>query len=122
MNFALPKRRKRERFNSREETHYRNRSYLAHIRGFRCTIADKHECEGRIEAAHVRNGTDGGMSQKPSDFYTVPLCWKAHGEQHQVGETTFWSKYGIDPLKVADRLWKASKHYREWINNACLSG
>lgn len=116
MNFTLPKRRKRERFNSREETHYRNASYLKHIRGFRCTIADKHECEGRIEAAHVRNGTDGGLSVKPSDFFTVPLCCGAHREQHQVGEQTFWTRYGIDPLKVADRLWKASKHYREWLN------
>ena len=41
--------------------------------------------------AHVRRHTDGGMSKKPSDKYTVPLCHKCHiVEQHSKGENSFW--------------------------------
>lgn len=110
-------RRKRQRFNSREEPQYRSASYLKHVRGFVCAVSGsrEHVCEGRIEAAHVRMGTDGGLGVKPSDFYTVPLCTKAHANQHSLGEQTFWKHHGVDPLKLADRLWKASKHYREYM-------
>jgi hypothetical protein len=114
----MPRRRKRERFNSRPETHYRSASYLKHVRGFCCCLSDKegHVCEGRIEAAHIRMGSHTGLAQKPHDYLTVPLCAGGHREQHNVGEVTFWFTYRTDPWRIAERIWKASKHYREWIN------
>ena len=102
-------------------------NHLSFIRGFECCIAGRgpgvppiagkwkivgkpHECEGRIEAAHVRLGTDGGTSVKPSDCYTVPLCSKAHREQHYIGERDFEARYGIDMKKIATGLWQKSPH------------
>ena len=49
----------------------------------------------RIECAHVRIGTDGGTSLKPSDFWTIPLCEHHHRESHQIGEPEFQIRYGL---------------------------
>ena len=44
--------------------------------------------EGRIEAAHT--GSDGGMSQKASDYSCVPLCADCHTQApaayHRIGK------------------------------------
>lgn len=63
---------------------------------------------GRVEAAHVRKGTDGGTGTKPSDRFAVPLLPHCHSRQHRVGEVTFWGELGVDPLNVALRLWTVS--------------
>lgn len=55
------------------------------------------------QAAHVRIGNGGGISLKPSDYRTVPLCHRHHSEQHQYGERTFWQKYGYDPQRMIAR-------------------
>jgi hypothetical protein len=116
----MPRRRKRERFNSRPETHYRNPRYMQHARGFVCLAAGKngHVCSGKNHAHHVRLGTDGAGSTKPSDWWCVPVCEAAHSEIHGIngGQATFDKKYGVDSKAYAERIWKASKHYREWIN------
>lgn len=81
-------------------------AHLAFIRGIKICL-----CCGRrglVDPAHVRKGTDGGTSLKPSDRYTVPLCRFCHERQHRVGEVTFWGEIGIDPLNVSLRLWTVS--------------
>ena len=77
------------------------REYPGHrkwIRGCECAVNDFGRCtiqlvESRIECAHVRIGADGGLSKKPSDFFTYPLCHYHHAEQHQVGEPAFEKRY-----------------------------
>lgn len=71
------------------------RDYPAHrkwIRGHFCTVGDR-DCAGRIEAAHVRIGTDGGASLKPSDWFTWPACSHHHALQHRIGEPEFERRY-----------------------------
>lgn len=107
------KRRKPEPMNVREAPQIRCPSHLAWVRGFQCSVIDKrsaHECFGKIEAAHVRTGTDGGMGVKPSDCFVIPLCSAAHREQHQVGEAEFERIYGISMRRIADQLWRKSPH------------
>lgn len=65
-----------------------------------CIKCGRHPCD----AAHVRIGTDGGTSLKPSDRFTVPLCRDCHRSQHE-GEVSFWAELGIDPVDVSARLW-----------------
>ena len=55
-----------------------------------------------IECAHVRLGTDGGTSLKPSDRWTISLCADHHREQHSLGEATFEKKYGVDLVELAE--------------------
>lgn len=59
------------------------------------------------ECAHIRSGTDGGTSLKPSDRFCLPLCgpFGCHAWQHQIGEAEFFGRLGIDALDFAARLW-----------------
>jgi hypothetical protein len=101
----IPRRLKRPKMNVRESSRIESRAHLQWIRGCKCVMASL-DCAGDIEAAHIRNGTDGGMGQKPSDCYVVALCRHHHARQHAVGEQTFWA--GRDPLKIAAELWRIS--------------
>ena len=66
--------------------------------------------EGLSEAAHT--GTDGGMSQKASDYSCVPLCADCHtqapGAYHRAGKATFERRHGLSFADIVTRL------KREW--------
>lgn len=102
-----------------EPDRVRSASYLQWLRGCVCGIhgyrenpsREKHVCEGRIEAAHVRTGTDGAMGIKPSDCYALPLCEKAHRLQHQIGEAAFERMFGVSLRNIA------STHFEAWTRN-----
>lgn len=116
MNF-VPKRRKPKPMGLREETRVRSESHKKWVRGHECAIAGRagHVCGGKIEAAHVRTGTDGAKDIKPGDNWTIPLCGMAHvPDQHQIGEAAFERKYGIDMKAIAAELWRRSPHRRKW--------
>lgn len=110
----FPVRRKPPKSGIRESSVIRSPGHLAWVRQFTCTLWSRGECEGRIEAAHVRLGAHAGMGQKPGDDRAVSLCAKHHREAHDHGEATFQAKYGVDLAAVAARLWKLSPHRRKW--------
>jgi hypothetical protein len=50
------------------------------------------------------------MGRKNSDEFVVPLCRTHHRQNHQVGdERSWWKATTVDPLEVAERLWKSSR-------------
>ena len=50
-----------------------------------------------------------GLALKVSDEFTVPLCAIHHSENHATGdERRWWHERKIDPLAVAQELWKAT--------------
>ena len=131
----IPKRRKRPKMGLRVSTVIRCPGHLKFVRGHECCIAgiagrgyirdlpsDRpdviayrvsvvHECEGRIEAHHVREGDHGqGMGQKPDDSTAVPLCSQAHKRLHDMGSITFEREWRVDLNKIAEQLWKISPH------------
>jgi hypothetical protein len=85
----------------------RDEDYKAWIRTLPCCACG---VEGRSEAAHT--GSDGGMSQKASDYSCVPLCPDCHtqapGAYHRVGKRAFERRHGLSFAGVVDRL------QREW--------
>ena len=88
----LPKRKRREQ-------QLRCPAHLQWIRGFACSVPG---CERQpIEAAHVRHESGGGLSLKPSDEWTVSLCWWHHNVQHTIGERAFELDYQIDMKAIA---------------------
>lgn len=107
------RRRKPQKMGARQAPQIRCPAHLKWIRGFVCAVADKHDCEGKIEAAHVRTGTDGGMGVKPSDCHAIPLCASAHREQHNIGEAAFERKYQISMRLIAATLWARSEHRKK---------
>jgi hypothetical protein len=45
-----------------------------------------------------------------SDEFTVPLCRTHHRALHRSGsEYLWWESVGIDPLKVARKLWRQTQ-------------
>lgn len=111
--FPRPKRQKRPKMNIRESEVIRCPGHLSWQRGNCCAVQDAF-CEGRIEVAHVRIGTNGGTGMKPGDDWTVPLCAGHHREQHQRGEPKFWYSRKIDPRELAQSYWQLSPHGRKW--------
>lgn len=91
---------------------WRSTAHCNFVRSHSCAVGG---CDGRpIEVAHVRNGSGAGMGQKPDDWNTVSLCQHHHGEQHRIGESTFWQRIGWkDPLDLAAAFAKASPKARE---------
>lgn len=99
---------------------YRSDEYRAWVRGRPCLIEGKngHVCVPTRAAAHVRTGTDGCTSEKPSDFWCVSLCDDymgvhgkgAHNEQHRLGEKAFEKKYGVDLKAAAQQYWNSGAH------------
>jgi hypothetical protein len=104
----------------REELQIRCVGHLAWIRGHECSIAGKsgHVCQGKIEAAHTRTGTDGGLSVKPSDIWAIPLCEYAHRTQHAIGEAAFERLFGVKMRDIASKLASISPHKHKWADLA----
>lgn len=111
----IPRRRKPMKTGLRERPQLRSPQHLRFIKSHECSITGKHDCEGRVEACHVRTGTDGGTGVKPSDNFTVPLCSKAHAEQHNIGEPSFEHRYGISMKLIAATLWLRSPARRKLV-------
>ena len=80
----------------------RNFRYRQWIRSLPC-CACGHEGS---EAAHT--GTDGGMSQKASDYSCVPLCPECHTlsprAYHRIGKDAFALSRGIDFAELVREL------------------
>ncbi|GAA3271363.1 DUF968 domain-containing protein [Sphingomonas yabuuchiae] len=88
----------------------RCRQHLQWVRGHVCTVCGTRGDEGnKIEAAHVRRAANSGVSIKPSDAFTVPLCAACHRESHR-GEKTFEAKNKVDLMAIAQRLFRKSPH------------
>jgi hypothetical protein len=86
--------------------------HQAFIRSLPCVACGK---PAPSECACLAGGTEGCIGLQPNDRYTVPLCgpttvWDdcCHSRQHQIGRARFWSELGIDPLRLAECLWRIS--------------
>lgn len=74
-----------------KDPNWRSKPYRDHIKTFDCCVCDKYPLS---IPHHVRRGTDGAGSYKPSDYWCVPLCFDCHTEVHK-GEETFDAKLPI---------------------------
>lgn len=88
-------------------------SHTKWVRGHGCCVPG---CEERpIEAAHVRNGTGGGIAVKPHDKWVISLCRDHHSEQHRIGEPSFEKRHSIDMKKLAEEFAARSPHRFKWM-------
>ena len=56
---------------------------------------------------HVQFSQPRALGRKVSDEFAVPLCTTHHRELHNAGnEPEWWTGRMIDPLKVANELWR----------------
>jgi hypothetical protein len=73
------------------------------------------------DAHHLRFVQPRALGRKASDEFAVPLCRIHHRAAHRASnERTWWKAAGIDPLKVARKLWKDT-HAPDGRNRPTLS-
>jgi Protein of unknown function (DUF968) len=89
----------------------RSKKHLDFVRSLPCAICADNVT---VEAAHVRFSDrdvakrQTGMGEKPDDAWTVPLCGSHHREQHDGNERAFWGKHGINPIFLAQAIYRVS--------------
>jgi hypothetical protein len=82
---------------------YRNREHLRYVTLQPCLLCGRKPSD----AHHLRFLQPRALGRKASDEFAVPLCRIHHRAAHRASnERTWWKAAGIDPLKVARKLWK----------------
>ena len=84
----------------------RDKPHLEFVASEPCLVCDRKPCH----AHHIRFAQPRAMGMKVGDEWVVPLCFTHHRLLHEAGnEADWWAKQRIDPLEVAERLWRDSR-------------
>jgi hypothetical protein len=85
---------------------YRNREHLRYVAQQACLICGRKQSDPH----HLRYLQPRALGRKVSDEFAVPLCRSHHRAVHRAGnEQAWWKAAGIDPVKVARRLWQQTR-------------
>jgi hypothetical protein len=82
---------------------YRNREHLRYVAQQACLVCGRKPSDPH----HLRFTQPRALGRKVSDEFAVPLCRGHHRAVHRSrDERAWWRQVGIDPIKIARRLWK----------------
>ena len=99
------------------KSNWKSKPYLKWIASQQCILCMYNECQ----AHHITIAEKRGISQKVSDFWTIPLCYAHHDQLHNFGERKYWEQLNINPMDIAIKfyeLWsKDDKNNIEYIHN-----
>jgi hypothetical protein len=85
---------------------YRNREHLRFVMQQPCLICGRKPSDPH----HLRYMQPRALGRKASDEFAVPLCRVHHRAAHRAGdERAWWKAAGIDPIKIARKLWTATR-------------
>jgi hypothetical protein len=85
---------------------YRNREHLRYVAQQPCLVCGRKPSDPH----HLGFTQPRALGRKVSDEFAVPLCRGHHRAVHRSrDERAWWSQARIDPIKVARRLWKATR-------------
>jgi hypothetical protein len=85
---------------------YRNREHLRYVMRQPCLVCGRKPSDPH----HLRYMQPRALGRKASDEFAVPLCRVHHRAAHRAGdERAWWKAAGIDPIKIACRLWKETR-------------
>jgi hypothetical protein len=88
---------------------YRNREHLRSVAKQPCLICGRKPSDPH----HLRYLQPRALGRKASDEFAVPLCRVHHRAVHRArDERAWWQATGIDPIKIARKLWKAPASMR----------
>jgi hypothetical protein len=88
---------------------YRNREHLRYVAQQACLVCGRKPSDPH----HLGFTQPRALSRKVSDEFAVPLCRGHHRAVHRSrDERAWWRQAGIDPIKVARRLWKGTRGMR----------
>jgi len=85
---------------------YRNREHLRYVAQQACLVCGRKPSDPH----HLGFTQPRALGRKVSDEFAVPLCRGHHRAVHRSrDERAWWRQAGLDPIKVARRLWKATR-------------
>jgi hypothetical protein len=85
---------------------YRNREHLRYVAQQACLVCGRKPSDPH----HLRHVQPRALGRKASDEFAVPLCRSHHRAVHRAAdERAWWQAAGIDPLKVARKLWRHTR-------------
>jgi hypothetical protein len=85
---------------------YRNREHLRYVAQQACLVCGRKPSDPH----HLGFTQPRALGRKVSDEFAVPLCRGHHRAVHRSrDERAWWRQAGIDPIKVARRLWKTTR-------------
>jgi hypothetical protein len=85
---------------------YRNKEHLRFVAQQPCLLCARKPSDPH----HLRFVQPRALGRKASDEFAVPLCRSHHRAVHRAGdEQAWWKQAGIDPIKVARKLWKQTR-------------
>jgi hypothetical protein len=85
---------------------YRNKEHLRYVTLQPCLLCARKPSD----AHHLRFVQPRALGRKTSDEFAVPLCRIHHRAAHRAGdERAWWKAAGIDPIKIARKLWKDTR-------------
>jgi ERF superfamily len=85
---------------------YRNREHLRYVAQQPCLVCGRKPSDPH----HLRHVQPRALGRKASDEFAVPLCRVHHRAVHRAGdERAWWKGFGIEPIKVARKLWKRTR-------------
>jgi hypothetical protein len=85
---------------------YRNREHLRYVAQQACLLCSRKPSDPH----HLGFTQPRALGRKVSDEFAVPLCRGHHRAVHRSrDERAWWRQADIDPIKVARRLWKATR-------------
>jgi hypothetical protein len=85
---------------------YRNKEHLRHVAQQACVLCGRKPSDPH----HLRFVQPRALGRKASDEFAVPLCRTHHRAAHRTGnEAAWWKEAGIDPVKVARKLWRQTR-------------
>jgi hypothetical protein len=88
---------------------YRNREHLRYVAQQACLVCGRKPSDPH----HLGFTQPRALSRKVSDEFAVPLCRGHHRAVHRSrDERAWWRQAGIDPIKVARKLWKETRGMR----------
>jgi hypothetical protein len=89
-----------------EPRRYRNKAHLRFVAAQPCVICGRKPSDPH----HLRFAQRRALGRKVSDEYAIPLCRSHHRALHRSGdEARWWSAAGIEPIKVACKLWRNTR-------------
>jgi hypothetical protein len=85
---------------------YRNREHLRYVAQQACLVCGRKPSDPH----HLGFTQPRALGRKVSDEFAVPLCRGHHRAAHRArDERAWWRQVGIDPIKIARRLWKETR-------------
>jgi hypothetical protein len=89
-----------------EPRRYRNKEHLRFVTQQACLVCGRKPSDPH----HLRFMQPRALGWKVSDEFVAPLCRIHHRAVHRVSdERAWWKQIGIDPIKVARKLWRNTR-------------